>query len=1184
MATRIAALFLAVLWISASLLHAEDKQILAKLYSKEGVVEVQVYPEKGWREASVGTAFSFQDAVRVGKHGRAAIMFVDGTLVRMSNNASIVFDQMVGARPEQTSLRLGFGQLHLLSREERDHPQVVTPVITAAIHGTEFVIGTDATATTVAVIQGAVEATNAWGVALARGNEKIDAVRGRAPVKGVLLDPAGAVQWALHYPAVLNFDDFGEFTPGASSEQLRGWEALRRGNAEQARRSFDGKSWRDAMGTSLAAAAEGDPARALEILESYKGSALPATYLLYKSSLHLAFGEVPQAEAALQEAEQQIAKAPAAERERLRAALDAQRAVVALTRNQRSEAETLSSRALAADAKSASAQLARSYVEQGGFNLEAARERVRALAAENPQSAELQLRLAELELGFNDLARAESHTAQALQLAPNSSQAHAMAGFVHLFKNENAEAAAAFEKALVLDSANPEAHLGRGLVYVHRGDLEAGRVEIEKAAALAPGRSLYRSYLGKAFFEQDKDDRAAAEYELAIKLDPEDPTPYLYRAYNQVEQNKVVGALQDVESAIARNNDRAVYRSRLLLDRDEGAASADLAQVFNELGFAQAARIEAIKSINADYQNYSAHRLLSQSYESILLGRANLSEQQISNVFAPLSFNAIDHTRSDVSLNDYTSLFDMINHRTGINVIGDTRHDNYLGEIFKAGREEQFGWLMQASANAQDGSKEHNYLRDNRVRLAGQYQPTYDNRLTVDGDLLYRSERFYGMEDIPYEEKFHGGDVNLSYYHQIDPGSALISQVSYFKDWDRYSNFDQRQAQVIANSEFAGTQEIDDLMTLQDHVHDDVDQVQGGVQHVFDSRWVSLISGYEHLYSDVHRWENSDILYDDPAGLFNNQHAQLQTSADYGLNSDTVYSYAVGHLAKWVDLTVGLSFAALDYEKTDVPTFIDDTFRSNEWNPKVGLTFYPLPDLTVRSAYFRSAAVGANENLRRLEPTLVGGINQLYTDLPGTTGNNYGVGADYKWPGSSYIGAEWVHRDLDTRTAWGDLSFDYEYVGRQGLTQEISVTDITEGRKQDFLSGYFYQVFSKELVGTVDYLYAREKLSVDFDQKIARHTAQAALRYFHPSRFFGFTRGTWRHQNELYSDVDGGEVGNDLWTLDLGVGYRFANRHGAIQLELLNVTNQDVGFDQSLGFEEIIPNGIGGRLVASVNF
>ena len=66
------------------------------------------------------------------------------------------------------------------------------------------------------------------------------------------------------------------------------------------------------------------------------------------------------------------------------------------------------------------------------------------------------------------------------------------------------------------------------------------------------------------------------EYAIAKELDPKDPTPWFYDAIAKQTTNRPVEALQDMQKAIELNDNRAVYRSRLLLDSDLAARSAAL--------------------------------------------------------------------------------------------------------------------------------------------------------------------------------------------------------------------------------------------------------------------------------------------------------------------------------------------------------------------------------------------------------------------------------------------------------------------------------------------------------------------------------------------------------------------------------------------------------------------------------
>ena len=64
---------------------------------------------------------------------------------------------------------------------------------------------------------------------------------------------------------------------------------------------------------------------------------------------------------------------------------------------------------------------------------------------------------------------------------------------------------------------------------------------------------------------------------LAEKLDPGDPTAWLYSGLIQFRANNVNRAINDLERSKQLNDNRSLFRSRLLLDEDAAVRSANLA-------------------------------------------------------------------------------------------------------------------------------------------------------------------------------------------------------------------------------------------------------------------------------------------------------------------------------------------------------------------------------------------------------------------------------------------------------------------------------------------------------------------------------------------------------------------------------------------------------------------------------
>ncbi|MBE0586178.1 MAG: FecR domain-containing protein, partial [Desulfofustis sp.] len=186
--------------------------------------------------------------------------------------------------------------------------------------------------------------------------------------------------------------------------------------------------------------------------------------------------------------------------------------ILELTQNNRQIAAELARQAWDARPRSAAAGLALSYARQAAFDIVGARAILLETAAVAPDDPLVLARLAELQLasGSHDDAVATAH--KALQLAPDHGLARVVLGFVHLARVEIEQAEQAFNEAIARDQLLPLARLGLGLARIRSGAVAEGRAAIELAAALDPGSSLLRSYLGKAYYEERHNDNAQRQF------------------------------------------------------------------------------------------------------------------------------------------------------------------------------------------------------------------------------------------------------------------------------------------------------------------------------------------------------------------------------------------------------------------------------------------------------------------------------------------------------------------------------------------------------------------------------------------------------------------------------------------------------------------------------------------------
>ena len=263
---------------------------------------------------------------------------------------------------------------------------------------------------------------------------------------------------------------------------------------------------------------------------------------------------------------------------------------------------------------------------------------------------------------------------------PQAALALRTLGFADLVADDAASAQASFEQAAALDPLDPLSRLGLGLALIRQNQLAAGRRQMEIAVSLDPGQSLLRSYLAKAYLSERRDHPAQAELGRAKALDPADPTPWFYEALGLLADNRPVEALASLEESVKRNDNRAVYRSKLQLDEDLAARQAGAGRVYEALGFSQLAQRRGAESLAADPTDFSAHRLLADSYLGVPdheTGR--LSELLQAQLWQPHSVMPLQpQARAEdlairqgavslqSGLNEYTPLF----VRDGVSVLG----------------------------------------------------------------------------------------------------------------------------------------------------------------------------------------------------------------------------------------------------------------------------------------------------------------------------------------------------------------------------------------------------------------------------------------------------------------------------------------------------------------------------------
>jgi tetratricopeptide (TPR) repeat protein len=1070
----------------------------ATAVSVQGSVEARRTSAGQWQALHLNDKLCAGDEVRVGDRSRADVSLLDQSVLRINANSAITIEP---PKEETTGvIALVQGAAHFFARGPRSL-EVRTPFTVAGVRGTEFYIDVASDQALLTVFEGTVVAQNAAGsLDLADGQSAV-AARGKAPVLTVVARPRDAVQWALYYPPVLYFrpQDF---------------------NDDAARRSLD-------------AYMSGDLRQAFEALQQVPDADRDPRLLAYRAHLLLAVGRVDEARAALGRALQ------AAPNDANALALQS---VIAVAQDDKAAALDAAQRAVAAAPNAAAGYIALSYADQARFDLPGARAALQKAVEVEPQNALAWARLAEIESAFGESERALNAARKAVELQPNLSRTQTVLGFAELSRVNTAEARAAFERAIAFDQADPLPRLGLGLAQIRDGNLDQGSRTIEVAASLDASNAIVRSYLGKAYYEEKRFPRDEREYNVAKKLDPNDPTPWFYDAIEKQTTNRPVEALQDLEKAIELNDNRAVYRSRLLLDSDLAARSASLARIYSDLGFQELALVEGWKSVNTDPSNFSAHRFLADSYAVLPRHEiARVSELLQSQLLQPLNTTPIQPQLAEsnlflisaggpgtVSFNEFNPLF----NRNGITaqasgLVGN--NGTSAEEAVFAGIQGRWSYSVGGFHYETDGFRINSDQKDDIANAFVQYefspqtsaQFEYRYRHTTTGD---QQLNFFADDILPNERtRAETENYRFGLRHMFAPDSTLLVSLAYQSRDTHLSDFTPDTLSIdIREPNLHGT--------------------SAEVQHLYRSSFFNLTSGIG--YFDVDRQQVTALTFEPPLDFLSSVDV-----SDLSAKHTNVYVYSYINALPRVTFTVG---ASGDFFHTPNKTSSESR---NQFNPKFGVTWNVLPTTSLRAAAFRTFT-RTLLNGQTLEPTQVAGFNQFYDDLESTDAWVYGAAVDQKFSKTLFGGLEYSRRDLTVPIPFVEADTGESFLVHRDWSEDVA-------RAYLFWTPHPWWALRGE------YRYERFERTADSgfgfkDETL--HVVPLGVRFFHPSGVSVGVTGTYYHQDGNFQPrgVDCCIAGSSsFWVTDAAISYRLPKRYGFVSIGAANLFNKHFLFQET---------------------
>ncbi|MGH8469958.1 MAG: FecR domain-containing protein, partial [Gammaproteobacteria bacterium] len=1063
----------------------------ASVISVQGDVEVSGHDRAHWRDVQLNQVLCAGQQVRLLAKSRAVLQLPNETLVHLDEGSVITLRAIEPDKPGW--LEFLRGAMHIISRVPRAL-NIRTPFVNASTEGTEFALRVDPAQAELWVYEGRVRFHNPLGQLLIASGEAAAATRGRVPERRIVVKPRQAVEWALYYPPLL------DSRPQSYPEALR---------------------------PAVLAYRRNDLTAAFAALDGVPEGARDARYHTLRAGLLLSVGRVPEAEGDLRSAERLDPKNGTAY---------ALRSVIAVVRNEGAEALKLAAEAVRLAPGSATPYVARSYAEQSAFEIEKAHQSLQQASRLAPEDALVWARLAELELSRGDLNAALTAATKAETLDPDLARTQTVLGFASLTRIEVDAAKRAFERAMALDPADPLPRLGLGLAKIREGDVGEGTKEIETAASLDPNNSLVRSYLGKAYYEQKRGELASTEFEQAKLLDPKDPTPWFYDAIKKQTTNRPVEALHDLQKAVELNDNRAVYRSKLLLDEDLAARSANLARIYDDLGFQQRARVEAWKSVTADPASFSAHRFLADSYSALQRHEiARVSELLQSQLLQPLNVTPLqselavanlailqDAGPSSTSFYEFNPLFTRNGTALQTNVLYGN-NQTVADDFVVSGIYDRFSGSLGQFHYETDGFRPNNDFESNVYSAFGQVAVTPHLSLQAE---LRRSEQEAGDVDLTLHE------ADPSFRQEIDQDSARIGA-----HYQPALSHHLIASFIYSDSDNLGQQDFDidfppDLVNdITFIVESPIRSYAAEIQHLFGGERFKTIAGigYDRTRNGILRSERA--LPGTPPDKLSPPRSTVDHREDiYG------YLYAPVSLGSTATLTLGMSY---------------DSFHSfhidrHAVNPKFGLVWNILPSTTLRAAAFRVLKRFFVTD-QTLEPTQLAGFNQFFDDDDGTDSTRYGVGLDQRFSRDLFGGFE---------LSWRDLTRVYSDRIAEDQDERLYRTYIHWAPQPSFAlaAEYQFEEFERGQVSSFG-----ERVYRDLPE-LQTHYVPLNVSYYHPTGVFAKFGATYVDQKAA---VDPSSSHDRFWTVDAAIGYRLPKRYGLLSLDIKNLFDEEFTYQNS---------------------
>lgn len=1101
----------------------------------QGTAEIMPGGAKTWVLTQTNQVLHPGDRLRTGLNSRVTLRWSDQSVVPFGalSEIEILPPDKQDSLPGLNVLR---GVVSFFHRDKPGRIRILTRGATASVEGTEFVMkvgeAKDDDRVTLAVMDGRVRFENEQGALTLTNAEQAVAQPGKAPQRTAGFIANNLLQWCFYYPGVVDLNDLAVNATAVQASR----QAYRAG---------------DLLGA----------------LAQYPQDRSPESEAeqIYHAALLLSVGEVAQTEAALDRLPATSQHVPVAQ---------ALRTLIAAVK--RTELSVTRPPQLASEL------LAASYYEQsratGEASLRNALDLARRATQVSPQFGFAWVRVAELEFGFGRTREAIAALNRGLELSPRNAQALALKGYLLAAQNNITEATQWFERAIAADAALGNAWLGRGLCRIRSGDALAGREDLLVAAALEPQRSLLRSYLAKAFADTGETDLANKEVGLALRLDPNDPTGWLYSALLKQQQNRINESIGDLEESQRRNDNRTLFRSQLLLDQDRAVRSANLAALYRDAGMGEVGLREAARAVTYDYSSDSAHLFVSDSFNELRdPTRFNLRQETVwfnelllANLLAPVGAGRLSQT---VTANEYSKLF----AADGFGLANQTSwrsDDQFRQQVSQYGTFGNSSWAFDVDYQHNAGVRPNNELD----RL--EWYTTFKHQLTPQDTLLLlaKYQDYSSGDNFQYYKPAASFRPNFKfeeqqepiliggYQHEWSPGVRTLFLGGRLVNEQQFSDLQAPQLLLIEDG--SGAVVATDAQPFDVNLTDDLEIYTAELSQIFQHDRMTLVAGAQWQGGE---FDFANTLNNAPLPPFFLPPVNAAFSEDF--NRFKAYGYLTVEPVDKLWLTAGLT-----WDQVKMP----GNFRSlpqssgsedrNLLGPKAALVWIPCDAFALRGIYAQSLGGVSLEESFRLEPTQLAGFAQSFRtviseSIAGSVAapetEVAGLAIDLKPAERTFIGLQIERIASDVERTIGVFRLDNggapftasntrEFLDYEEHAFTISAHQVLGN---GFVLGANYRLTKAELESRLPEVPTAVLAAASRNESAYLHQIGGFLLYNDPSGWFArFDARYYQQSNRGYTT---GLPGDEFVQLDLQAGYRFWQRRAELSIGILNLTDED---------------------------